>query len=78
MFVVLYLIGVSLQMQSIIDGKKGKDTLQKFCSWSSERWHKAKAHRKRELFDVAVYLTKEDLGPAGKDGNTSLKSNGVV
>ena len=57
---------IVFKMQSIIDEKKGKDTLQKFCSWSSERWYKAKRDRNREVFDVAVYLTKEDLGPAGK------------
>ena len=42
----------------------GKETLDRFCHWANGE--KPKNKNRDEDFDVAVYITREEIGPAGR------------
>ena len=44
----------------------GKRTLDRFCSWTLD--HRAQDSHHKKTFDVALYVTRQNFGPAGALG----------
>lgn len=52
------------QVRQLVVKGNGRESLDRFCHWSSNE--KPKNRNKDEDFDMAVFITKEDIGPAGE------------
>ena len=57
-------IHVSYQADSLVVEGEGKRTLDRFCHWV--HYQRPSKYPYETSFDMAVYITKKDIGPAGE------------
>ena len=57
-----------LQAKSFLVKDEAKRTLDNFCHWAYSKT--PRRHSNPERHDIAMYLTRYDIGPAGKSSHT--------
>ena len=55
-----------LQQKTIVVANDARRTVEHFCRWATVQAYNNQYYGGGHKFDVAVYLTRTGLGPAGK------------
>ena len=63
---ILYSVIRAFQTAEIVKENDGTGTLGRFCRWTGRE--KMNDFYGREQYDVAIYLTRKELGSAGECG----------